>query len=371
MKDVIIVGGGLAGLVNAIIMARAGLDVILIEKKQYPFHRVCGEYVSNEVVPFLKSIDGYPASFDPPQIQRFMLSSVSGKKVEMPLDLGGFGLSRYSLDHHLYELAKKAGSIFRLNTTVDYISYEGDHFQVWLSGGGEILKSRVVVGAYGKRSKLDTALNRSFMKQRSPFLAVKYHINYDIPNDLIALHNFEGGYCGISKVEDEKVNLCYLSHRRQLKKYKSINDLQQNVLCKNPLLATIFNEAEFLFEKPLVINEISFEKKSAVENHVLMSGDSSGLITPLCGNGMAMAIHSAKVLSDLVIRYFKGEISRKNLEQFYQKRWNQLFSARLWVGRRSQSLFGTGLASELAIFTMKNFKPVARTIMKNTHGEVF
>ena len=358
-------------MVNAICMARAGLDVLLIEKRQYPFHRVCGEYISNEVVPFLKSINAYPSSFDPPQIQRFALSSVSGRNVEIPLDLGGFGISRLNLDHYLYERAKKAGAIFRLNTTVDYVSYEGDHFQVRLANGSEFLKSRIVVGAYGKRSRLDKMLARSFVSERSPYLAVKYHIEFDIPDDLIALHNFDGGYCGVSKVEENKVNLCYLSHRNQLKKYKNIKELENKVLCKNPFLATIFKEADFLFEKPLVINEISFAKKNAVENHILMTGDSAGLITPLCGNGMAMAIHSAKVLSDLVSRHFNGEISRKNLEQFYQKRWNQLFGARLLVGRKSQLLFGNTLASELAVSVMKTSRPLAMAIIKNTHGEPF
>ena len=102
-----------------------------------------------------------------------------------------------------------------------------------------------------------------------------------------------------------------------------------------------------------------------------MTGDAAGLITPLCGNGMAMAIHSAKVLSDLVLRYFNGEISRRNLEQFYQQRWNQLFATRLLVGRKTQLLFGNALTSELAVFIMKTFRPLAMAIIKNTHGKPF
>ena len=371
MKDVIIIGGGLAGLVNAICMARAGLDVLLVEKRQYPYHKVCGEYISNEVVPFLQSINAYPSAYDPPQINRLTLSSVSGRNVEMPLDLGGFGISRHNLDYHLYEIAKREGAVFRLNTTVDQVTYEGDYFQVRLAPGSELLKSKMVVGAYGKRSKLDKTLGRSFVTERSPFLAVKYHIAYDMPDDLIALHNFEGGYCGVSRVEDNKVNLCYLSQRGPLKKYKHIKALEKEVLCKNPFLAAIFKDAGFLFEKPLVINEISFARKNAVEDHILMTGDAAGLITPLCGNGMAMAIHSAKVLSDLVLRYFNGEISRRNLEQFYQQRWNQLFATRLFVGRKTQLLFGSALTSELAVFIMKTFRPLAMAIIKNTHGKPF
>ena len=50
--DLAIVGGGLAGLSLSIQMAKAGYKVILFEKEQYPFHRVCGEYISLGVMGF-------------------------------------------------------------------------------------------------------------------------------------------------------------------------------------------------------------------------------------------------------------------------------------------------------------------------------
>jgi len=109
LKRVIIIGGGLAGLISSIELARAGIFCRVIEKRTYPFHRVCGEYVSNEVVPFLKSAGLYPGQFNPPVISKFQLSSVNGKSEVMPLDLGGFGISRYSFDHFLYERAKELG----------------------------------------------------------------------------------------------------------------------------------------------------------------------------------------------------------------------------------------------------------------------
>ena len=54
--DVGIVGGGLAGLSLAILMRRKGYTVILFEKEAYPFHRVCGEYISRESAPFLREL---------------------------------------------------------------------------------------------------------------------------------------------------------------------------------------------------------------------------------------------------------------------------------------------------------------------------
>jgi len=52
--DVIIVGGGLAGLCSAIHLRKFDIKVLLIEKNKYPFHKVCGEYISNEILPYIK-----------------------------------------------------------------------------------------------------------------------------------------------------------------------------------------------------------------------------------------------------------------------------------------------------------------------------
>jgi flavin-dependent dehydrogenase len=147
--------------------------------------------------------------------------------------------------------------------------------------------------------------------------------------------------------------------------------MEREVLQKNPLLRSVFTRAEFLFDRPEVINEVSFETKTVVEDHVLMAGDAAGMITPLCGNGMAMAIHSAKLLSDEVLAFCRGELSREQMEQRYAVRWRERFARRLWAGRQVQRLFGNVYTSAMAIGLALYVKPVARGIIKNTHGEVF
>lgn len=370
-RDIIIIGGGLAGLINAIQLANAGLDVLLIERKSYPLHKVCGEYISNEVVPFLQSIDAYPEEYVPVAIRHFMLSSCTGSSISMPLDLGGFGISRYALDHFLYKRAKRAGVDFRLNTQVQDISYEQDSFSVVLPQA-EQLTAHLVIGAYGKRSRLDKNLDRSFIRQKSPYIGVKYHIKTDFPSDYIALHNFKGGYCGISQVENEIYNLCYLGSRDVLRKYGSIQAMEEAVLCKNPFLKEIFTQSTFLFDKPEVINEISFAPKKPVEQHILMSGDTAGLITPLCGNGMAMAIHSAKILSELIVKYYHtGNFRRSALEKEYSRQWHRLFATRLWVGRHTQKLFGSPYTSSVGVQLLKKMPFIGRQLMHFTHGRPF
>lgn len=366
---VVIIGGGLAGLISSIELARRGIGVLLIERKSYPYHKVCGEYVSNEVRPYLESLGLDLAGLGAVSITNFRFTSPKGNVLDTRLDLGGFGLSRFALDYALYALAVEAGVDFALNTTVTKVDWQDDHFVIQTSEG-TAYDSEICLGAYGKRTRLDKQLDRAFMEKESPYVGVKYHIRGDFPTDVIALHNFKNGYCGMSAIEDDKQCLCYLTERSNIKQAGSIPEMERSIMYRNPHLKAIFSNAEFLYDKPEVINEISFAPKKCVENHILMAGDSAGLITPLCGNGMAMAIRAGSMAAREVERYFRQHHSRPQLEDTYQKAWHREFATRLTVGRTVQKLFGQEVLSELALGFFKAAPPLLRRVVKGTHGSV-
>jgi flavin-dependent dehydrogenase len=370
VNDAIIIGGGLAGLFNAILLNRAGLRVKLFEEKAYPFHRVCGEYISNEVTPFLEETGLFPYELNPSQITKFQLSDCKGKSLKMKLDLGGFGLSRYAFDHWLAQKATAEGVSIH-QTRIVNLNDKGDYFQL-KDKEDNTWESKIVIGAFGKRSILDKALNRPFTTKRSPYVGVKYHIRTnEVPPDLIALHNFPNGYCGVSRIENDMYNLCYLTHQKNLRETKSVEVMEEVILKKNPYLHEVFLNSEILFDKPEVISEITFEQKEPVYNHVFMSGDAAGMITPLCGNGMAMAIHSAKLLSEILIKNLNGSFDRVRAEEEYRQVWNQHFAKRLWTGRKIQRLFGHPLLSTAAVGLGKNIPVFANYLMRQTHGTPF
>ncbi|MES1222063.1 MAG: FAD-dependent oxidoreductase, partial [Bacteroidota bacterium] len=117
--DVAIVGGGLGGLALAIQLAKENFNVIVIEKETYPFHRVCGEYISFECWNFLESL-GYPLSdMDLPMIKTLQVSAPNGKTITHALTLGGFGISRYKIDAELAQIAKNSGAIVQENEKVN------------------------------------------------------------------------------------------------------------------------------------------------------------------------------------------------------------------------------------------------------------
>lgn len=369
MTKIIIVGGGLAGLTSAILLQTSGFEIKVFEKKKYPFHRVCGEYVSNEALPFLESLHISLSDIGPSRINHLSVTSESGKQLFAELPMGGFGISRYKLDDLLFQHAEKLGVKFVFEKVTD-ILFKEENFQVFTNIG--IHESEIAIVAYGKRSNLDSKLKRKFFFNRSPYLGVKYHIRTDLPPNLIRLDNFKGGYSGVCKIEDDKYNLCYLSETANLKNHKGIAEMEEQILFKNPFLKHLFKNSDFIYEKPEVINEISFECKTLVEDHILFCGDSAGMITPLCGNGMAMAFHSAKILAESIIRFARTKpINRQALEQDYKKNWGKQFALRLMTGRTIQKLFGNSFVSDIVISTLNKMPYLTQVLVKRTHGKIF
>ncbi len=366
--DVIIVGGGLAGLTAAIDLSQKSYSILVIEKKKYPHHKVCGEYVSNEVLPYMNSLGVSFAGIQTKSIKTLLLSSSKGKSVQTELPLGGLGISRFAFDHLLYKRALEMGVDFRFDRALA-IDYQEDVFEV-RTEKDEKFSGHLVIGAYGKRSVLDKNLKRAFIYNKSSWLGVKAHYkNDDFPDDLVALHNFNGGYGGLSKTETGAINFCYLASYKSFQKEKSIENFNTNVIAQNPFLREFLQKSKPIFKEPLTIAQVSFYRKTAVEDHILMCGDTAGLIHPLCGNGMAMAIKSAQIFSEIFLEAFQtNDFERDKLEEKYRNKWESEFGERLKTGRLIQRILLNPYASKIG-FTMARALPsLVPKIIKKTHG---
>ncbi len=376
--DVAIVGGGLAGLAASILLKKAGFSVVLFEKESYPFHRVCGEYISNESRNFLVELGLPLTSMQLPIINQLLLTAPNGKTFETQLPLGGFGVSRYTIDHLLANIAKQQGVEIMEQTKVDDVRFD-ETFEISISSRthkSRKINSLVCVSAHGKRSSVDVRLKRSFLSDGSHglhnYVGVKYHLQTSWPANTIGLHNFKNGYCGISKIEDDKTSLCYMTTAQNLKQCNnSIPLLEDKVLSQNPHLKKIFAESIVDKHFPITISQISFSNKTQVENGLLMIGDAAGMITPLCGNGMSIALHSAKLATEVVALFLAGKISRSQMENNYAENWKQQFASRLKTGRNLQRFFGSSFLSNAFVGLFKTFPFLATPVIKQTHGVNF
>ncbi|SHE29244.1 hypothetical protein SAMN05444278_10155 [Psychroflexus salarius] len=366
-SKVCIIGGGLAGLTAAIHLRLDGFEVVVIEKNEYPQHKVCGEYVSNEVKAYLSSLGLSKFLKQTQAINKLQLSNVDGQLFSAELPLGGFGVSRFALDHALFKHAKRLG--------IEVIKAKVTHFESTHTGfktyfKDSCLNSKFLLLAHGKRSNLDKKLNRAFIQKKSRWIGVKAHYNLDeFPANEVHLHNFNGGYCGLSKTESKAVNCCYLISAEVFKQYKSIEDFNKKVLRNNKHLNHFLQEANSIFESPLAIAQVSFAKKSTSNFNALMLGDAAGLIHPLCGNGMAMAIHSAKIAAESVKLVDQNSLQMDQLSTYYNQQWQSSFKKRLYYGRIFQKILLNQRLTTIGLNLLQPLPFLLPKLVRLTHGQ--
>lgn len=373
MYDVGIIGGGLGGLSLSILMADLGWKVLLIEKKEYPFHRVCGEYIAQESWDFLKRIGFDKSKYNLPTIDQLLVSAPNGNYFESDLDTGGIGISRFLIDQELYKIALEKGVSIYMKESVNTVEQSSKYWNIQTNKNNFEVKA--LVGAFGKRSNLDQSLHRQHIQSKkvttlNNFVAVKYHLKGHFKDNQIELHNFEGGYCGLSKVENDLLCMCYIVKGTVFQKYGDIKKFEEGILRRNPFLNK-YLDYERLWNKPLSIAQIDFSKKDVIENNIPLIGDAAGLIAPLCGNGMSMSMHSSVLLTPLLNEFLNGKKSWEKILKLYQKEWLKAFDRRIKAGRLLQQTFGEKNLTKFIIQILKNTPNITQKIISTTHGERF
>jgi flavin-dependent dehydrogenase len=289
----------------------------------------------------------------PALIDTACLTSPGGAAWETRLPASAWGLTRRALDAALAERARKAGVDLREGVTVSGI--EGslqDGFRVKLAtreAGRGPVRARAVIAAHGKRASLDRVLDRRFLARPQPFLALKRHFHGPPLPGRIELHTFPGGYCGMSALEgaaggsEGAVNVCLLAHtsawqRAGVKGPHAAEAFIEWIRTKNPRLEAWLSRATPLGSRWLSIAQVPFGPKRAVVGEVLMAGDAAGLVAPLAGDGIAMALRGGQLAAEHTRRFLRGERPPAAMTAQYALAWQQEFGGRVRVGRLAQAL---------------------------------
>jgi 2-polyprenyl-6-methoxyphenol hydroxylase-like FAD-dependent oxidoreductase len=198
---------------------------------------------------------------------------------------------------------------------------------------------------------MDRALQRRFLRRSHPFVALKAHMR-DLPlPGRIELHAFRGGYCGMSELERSAYgavgagasNVCLLAHESVFRAAGAAGPQRLPAFLRwmrsqNPRLAEQLSRATLLSERWLSVGQVPFDDKSPVEGDVLMAGDAAGLIAPLAGDGIAMALRSGELAAAYCAAHLCGGMSAGGLRRGYAAAWRREFGARVRLGRLLQTL---------------------------------
>ena len=132
--DIVIIGAGVAGSSLATVLAGHGWDVLLLERRQLPQHKVCGEFLSPESQASLRAMSLYDTvvALGPRPITHARLIAPSGVRVRVELPGTAWGVSRLALDFALAQAAEHAGAQVRLGVTATAVQTSAAPYRITL-----------------------------------------------------------------------------------------------------------------------------------------------------------------------------------------------------------------------------------------------
>jgi len=340
--EVAVIGAGPAGSTLAALLARRGIAVALIDRDAFPRDKLCGEFLSYDALPVLDALGVTLA--DAPFIHRCRVVA-RHRTWEFDLPHAARGVSRMLLDDMLFRTAVAAGATPLTATATDLT----------------MTNARVVVGAWGRWGRFDTQLARSFVRDRAHRnFGFKRHYRGATDANVIELHSFRRGYLGVAAVENGFTNICGLVHASRLAHHKGRWDaFVEEIRAEEPALEAMYARYTPAQESFLSSEPVIFRARSAVEHGVFMVGDASGIIDPLTGNGMAMAIQSALVAAPFVVEALRGD--RARAEDAYRQRHHELFARRIHWSRRAAFLLSRPALLDAALAGVRG--PTAGTFL--------
>ena len=355
-SQILVVGAGPAGASLAIRLAKQSYEVILVEREKFPRQKLCGEFVSPECLEHFRQLGVLDEmlSVGGDQISETVFYAPSGKSVAVPSKWFGathknaLGISRAEMDFRLLEKCKALGVKVLEETSVIGLLFEdeqvcGVKVKNKTNEIHEIAADLIVdaTGRAGVLAKLSSKFKIQNSKLKIPnanskiqnrLVGFKVHLeNVRLEKGRCEIYFFPGGYGGLSYVENNRANHCFLIEANTVKKFNGqTNLILEHVIFENKRARQMLDVAKPLFDW-LAVSVDSFGRKNLNPAPNLFTvGDAAAFIDPFTGSGMLMALESAEIIANCIARndYFVDKISAE-----YENLHRKMFDRRLRVCR--------------------------------------
>ena len=340
--DLAIVGAGPAGSSCAITAARLGARVGLFEAKDFPRHRVCGEFVSAESLDVLAGLlQDVPAAEKlfqgAPRIDRMRL--LFGERViEALVTPAALSISRYDLDALLWEAARRAGGEVQANCEI--VGSEGDGPFLMRTSSGSI-ETRALVVAAGRWSQFTA--DRT-LPPGPRWIGLKAHFQEPWTEPCTDLYFFSDGYCGVQPVVRDVVNVCAMVRSDRAVSLEQVCQL-------HPRLARRASNWHAITQ-PVSTAPLIYREAQPVQGNTIFVGDAAAFIDPFAGDGISIALRSGRVAAQCLSESLSGRNSLVGAVAAYQQEYGKQFAPLISAAARVRSLFSLPAIAKPAVFEL-------------------
>jgi menaquinone-9 beta-reductase len=315
-----IIGGGPAGCAAAIVAARKGARVLLLERTRFPRHKVCGEFVSAESLGLLQDLltnDFRHLLTRAPRISNSRIF-LDDSMLEARIDPPAASIARFDLDAALWETCYVEGVETHAETVVKSIEGNGP-FQI--TGGNQVFEAEVVINASGRWSSFTSPEVRA-RNSKEKWIGIKAHFYEGFAAPSTDLYFFDGGYCGVQPVSTaangsgSRINACAMVRA-------DVANTLSEVLRLHPALRersrTWKPAMEAVSTSPLV-----FHKPEPVQSTMLQVGDAAAFVDPFVGDGISLALRSGALAAECLRSFFRREHSLQQAAVLYRDTYKRL-----------------------------------------------
>ncbi len=343
-SKIAIIGAGPAGASLAIRLARQGFQISLVEREKFPRHKLCGEFISPECLAHFKDLDvlNEMLAVGGDRISETVFYSQSGKSVSVPSKWfggdrqGALSLSRAEMDFRLMERARSLGVNVLEETQVVELLIEDEKIRGvkvrFENRETQEFSADLIIDATGRANVLGKLFEKTknqkpnTKNRRSKLVGFKTHLkNVKMEKGVCEIYSFRGGYGGLSFVENDLANHCFLIKADMVKKFNGDTDrILEELIFENKRARQTMRDAKPVFDWLAVsVDGFGVKNLNPAEN-LLTVGDAAAFIDPFTGSGMLMALESAEILADSIAenKFSFAEIAR-NYRLLHRKKFRR------------------------------------------------
>ena len=346
MDDIVIAGGGPAGALAAIILARAGAKVRVFERSRFPRHKLCGDTLNPGALAVLaRHVETSELLANSDDIHGMLITGPGGVAVRASYGPGitGRAVTRRVLDAWLLQQAGDAGAQVEEGVAVKSAPVASGRVRgitVARRGGGEVTHdSRMVIAADGRRSTLAFTRGLAHQPARPRRWAIGgYFTGVSGGGTVGEMHVRKGHYIGIAPVPGGLTNVCVvMPHASGDQPFGAPGELIRLRLNADPALRERFTSAR-AEGPPVMLGPMAVDSTAAGAPGLLLAGDAAGFIDPMTGDGLRLALAGAELAAAVALDVLAGRLSPEIAHVELARRRQAAFAAKWRFNRTLRSL---------------------------------